>query len=157
VQSIANLHGMSWEYANQILIFADTGQRPTWGSGKGGGKGKANPCIYKDIAADVVRMRNEEKLQFEQIAAIKKVGIATVFRAYDFGCPDAVRKAAEEGTKPRRGSASRLGEAKFVEIRRLLREGKKDAEVAAIVGCGQSTVARVRRAMKVETEGDQAA
>ncbi len=157
VQSIAHAHGLSWEYTDQILKFADTGQRPTWGSGKGGGKGKAKPCVYKDIAPDVVRMRNEEKRPFEQIACMLGVGIATVCRAYDFGCPDAVRKAAEEGKKPRRGSASRLGEAKFAEIRKMLREGKKDGEIAAAVGCGKSTVGRERLKMHAEANGDQAA
>jgi transposase len=157
VQSIAHAHGMSWDYADQILKFADTGQRPTWGSGKAGGKGKAKPCLYKDIAPDVVRMRNVEKKPFEEIASILKVGIATVCRAYDFGCPDAVREAAEEGKKPRRGSSSRIGEEKVEEIRKMLREGKKDPEVAAKVGCGTSTVGRVRRKMKSEADEDQAA
>jgi DNA invertase Pin-like site-specific DNA recombinase len=156
VQNIAHAHGLSWEYTDQILKFADTGQRPTWGSGKGGGKGEAKPCVYKDMAADVVRMRNEEKKPFDEIASILGVGIATVCRAYDFGCPDAVREAAEEGKMPRRGSASRLGEAKFVEIRKMLRDGKKDAEVAAAVGCGKSTVGRERRKMQAEANGDQA-
>jgi hypothetical protein len=157
VQSIAHAHGLSWEYTNQILKFADTGQRPTWGSGKGGGKGKAKPCVYKDIAPDVVRMRNEEKKPFEQIAGILGVGIATICRAYDFGCPDAVREAAEEGKIPRRGSSSRLGEAKFAEIRKMLREGKKDGEIAAAVGCGKSTVGRERLKMQAEANGDQGA
>ena len=62
-----------------------------------------------------------------------------------------------EGKLPKRGSSSRLGEKKFEEIRKLLREGKTDAEVAAKVGCGQSTVARERRKMKAEADGDQAA
>jgi DNA invertase Pin-like site-specific DNA recombinase len=148
VQSIAHAHGLSWDYADQILKFADTGQRPKWGSGKGGGKGKAKPCIYKDIAPDVIRMRNDEKKPFEQIASILGVGIATVCRAYDFGCPDAVREAAEEGKMPRRGSSSRLGEEKFEEIRKMLRKGKKDAEIATAVGCGTSTVGRVRQKMR---------
>jgi transposase len=157
VQSIAHAHGLSWDYADQILKFADTGQRPTWGSGNGSGNGKANACIYKDIAPDVVRMRNKEKKPFEQIASIMKVGIATVCRAYDFACPDAVREAAEEGKKPRRGSSPRIGEEKVEEIRKMLREGKKDPEVAAKVGCGTSTVGRVRRKMKAEADEDQAA
>ena len=157
VQSIAHSHGMSWDYADQILKFADTGQRPQWGTGKGRGNGMAKACIYKDIAPDVVRMRNEEKKSFEEIAAAMKVGIATVCRAYDFGCPDAVREAAMEGKLPKRGSSSRLGEKKFEEIRKLLRDGTTDPEVAAKVGCGQSTVARERRKMKAEADGDQAA
>jgi len=157
VQSIANLHGMSWEYADQIIKFAETGERPKWGSGKGGGKGKANRLIYKDIAPEVVRMRNVEEKPFEEIADILNVGIATVFRAYDFGCPDAVREAVEAGKMPRRGKSTRLGKQKHDQIRALLQDGKKDAEIATTVGCGKSTVGRVRRAMEAEAEGEQAA
>ena len=61
VQSIAHAHGMSWQYAKQILKFADTGQRPNWGPGKRSGKGNANQLTYKDIASDVVHMRDEKK------------------------------------------------------------------------------------------------
>jgi hypothetical protein len=102
-------------------------------------------------------MRNEEKKPFEEIATTMKVGIATICRAYDFGCPDAVREAAEKGKMPRRGNSSRLGEEKFAEIRKMLRKGKEDSEVAAKVGCGQSTVARERRKMKAEADEDPAA
>jgi DNA invertase Pin-like site-specific DNA recombinase len=96
-------------------------------------------------------------MSFEQIAVIMKVGVATVRRAYDYGHPEAVREAAEQGKMPRRGSSSRLGEDVFREIRKLLRSGKKDAEVAAQLHCGKSTVGRVRRQMQAETDDDQAA
>ena len=157
VESIAHAHGMSWQYAKQILKFADTGQRPNWGPGKKSGKGNANQLTYKDIASDVVHMRDEKKMSFERIAAIKGVGAATVRRAYDYGRPEAVREAAEQGTVPCRGRYSHLGEELFQEIRKMLRAGTKPKDVAATLGCGVSTVYRVRREMQVEAGEDQAA
>jgi hypothetical protein len=39
----------------------------------------------------------------------------------------------------------------------LLCERKEDADIAAEVHCGKSTVGRVRRQMKAEADGDHAA
>ena len=48
-----------------------------------------------------------------------------------------MRQAAEHGQKPNRGKWSILGEEKYEEIRKMIREGQNDREVAAKVGCGQ--------------------
>jgi DNA invertase Pin-like site-specific DNA recombinase len=157
IQSIAHAHGMSFDYAKQILEFADTGRRPKWSSGKGGGKGKAKPRVFKDIAPEVVHLRNVKKWPFERIATKLGVSVSTVCRAYDFGCPDAVQDAINEGKKPRRGSSPRLGEEKHALIRKLLREGKNGTEIAAEVGCGTSTVGRVRQAMMSDPDDDKSA
>ena len=58
---------------------------------------------------------------------------------------------------PCRGQYSHLGEDVYQEIRKLLRAGKKPAEIAAKVGCGTSTVYRVRRQMQDEAGEGKAA
>ena len=157
VMTIASAHKMSWKYAKEILDFAKTGKRPEWKAGKRTGTGQAKPAKYPDIQKRVAELRDVKKLPFPEIAAQLKVGLGTVYRAYDSFHQEDVRLAAERGEKPNRGQATRLGDDKYQLIRKLLREGTKDAEVAAKVGCGQSTVARERRKMKAEADGDQAA
>ena len=151
VQTIAAAHQMSWDYANQILVFADTGKRPDWGSGKRTGKGRRKGKTYKDISPDVVRMRDVEKKSFERIASILGVGVDKVRRAYDYGHPEIVRKAADKNETPRRGRYSHLGVEKFERIRNLLKQKVKVTEIAQRVGCGTSTVYRVRQQMQSGT------
>jgi DNA invertase Pin-like site-specific DNA recombinase len=157
VQTIASAHKISWQYAKEILVFAKTGKRPEWKSGKGGEKGLAKPAKYPDIAKDVAYLRDVKNVPFRKIAAQLKVGASTVYRAYDSAHQDAVREAAERGERPNRGRYSHLGEDVYQQIRQMLHEGKKDAEIAATVGCGTSTVGRVRRKMSAKADGDQAA
>ena len=156
VESIAHAHGMSYQYAKGILNFAETGEPPKWETRKRTGARQGKVPKYIEISADVVRMRDQDKIPFKQIAIIKKVGLATVCRAYDYGRPEAVREAAEKGETPRRGRYTHLGQEKFEEIRKMLGEGKKDPEIAAKVGCGTSTVGRVRRQMQAEADEGQA-
>ena len=154
VESIAHAHGMCRPYALEILEFADTGKRPQWGSVKQRGKGQRKAAKYPEIGPEVVRMRDIELMPFAEIAAKLGVGKSTVTRAYDEARPEAVREAAENGQKPRRGRSTRLPLQVFQEIRRLLSEGKKPKDIAAQLNCGQSTVNRERRAMKEETTGN---
>ena len=155
VRAIASAHQMSWVYAKQILDLADTGKRPDWGSDKrqcpdkksesdtptvpGFGK----PTKYIEIAPEVVRLR-KQKMSFAKIATKLGVSEATVTRAYDHGCPKAAREAVENGTPSKRGSYSHLGEKVFQKIRKLLRAGMEVKEIAQKVGCGTSTVYRLR-------------
>ena len=71
----------------------------------------------------------------------------TVRRAYDFGHPDEIEEAAETGKTPQRGRYSHLGPKTYEQIRKLIRTGRKTKEIAAIVGCGASTVRRERKRM----------
>lgn len=149
VEAIAHAHGMSWSYAAQILDFADTGERPDWGPrdcARKGDKG-GNATKYIEVAPRVIELRDKEKLPFKRIAAMLGVGVSTVLRAYDYGRPEAVQEAAEQGQTPRRGRHVRIGEDKYRMIRTLLAAGEKPKDVAAKVGCGTSTVNRVRRKM----------
>lgn len=156
IEAIAHAYGMSWQYAKDVLGFAETGERPKWRSGKATGKG-GNPTKYLEIKEEVARLRDEEKLPFGKIAAQLGVGYSTVRRAYDAARPENVRDAAKRGEKPHRGRHVRIGEDKYRLIRDLLRKGKKDAEIVAQVHCGISTVGRVRRALQAEAGDDTAA
>jgi hypothetical protein len=156
IQTIASAHQMAWEYVRQILQFVDTGQRPTWGSGKGIGTSRDNTEKYKKIAPQVVEMR-AKKISFAKIAKELGIGDGTVRRAYDYGRPDAVREAAEQGETPCRGRYSHLSAEIFQNIRNLLGEGRKVKDIAQQLGCGVSTVYRVRRDMLAESGDDQAA
>ena len=154
VVTIASAHKVCWQYAKEILDFAKTGKRPKWHSGNGDGTGQARPAKYPDIEKDAAYLRDVKKLPFEKIAAQLGVGVNTAYRAYDSAHQDEVRKAAECGKKPNRGRWSILGEEKYQMIRKMIRKGKSTVEIAAKVGCGASTVRRVRRQMQIEPGGD---
>lgn len=163
VQSIAAAYGMSWQYAAEILRFADTGERPEWNArkrprrkaSKRNGAG-SNAIRYIEIAEEVAHLRDKKKMSIVRIAAKLGVSRGTVCRAYDHEHPQAIREAAERGEPPCRGQYSNLGEDVYDEIRKLLRAGTKPSEIAAKVGCGTSTVNRVRRKMRAETGEDRA-
>ena len=156
VQSIASAYKMSWKYAKEILVFAKTGKRPKWKAGKRTGTG-GKRAKYPDLQERVAHLRDVDKKPFAQLARELKVGLGTVQRAYDAAHQGEVREAAERGERPDRGRWSILGEEKYRQIRQMLGEGRKDAEIAAEVGCGVSTVGRERRKMQAEADGNAAA
>ena len=73
VQSIAAAHGVTWQFATQVLHFADTGERPKWKTGKPTGAGATTPK-YKEISKEVAYLRDKKKMSIVQIAA--KLGVA---------------------------------------------------------------------------------
>ena len=134
---------MCRDYADKILKFAETGERPQWKSGKRTGTG--NRVEYIDNSPQVVEMRDVQKLSFARIAARLRIGEGTVRRAYDYGHPELVREAVQNGRTPERGTYSHLGTEVYQQIRKLLQAGTKPTEVARQVGCGTSTVYRVKQ------------
>ncbi|OAI45815.1 hypothetical protein AYO44_12375 [Planctomycetaceae bacterium SCGC AG-212-F19] len=151
IQTIASAHHMCWSYAADILHFAETGVRPKWVPRKKNGKPRGHTNKYLEIAEEVVRLRDDEKMSFTRIAAKLEVEAGTVRRAYDHLRPEAVRAAAESGELPDRGQYSHLGEAKYEKIRGLLRQGKKPGEVADEVGCSTGPVYREQRKLRAAT------
>lgn len=147
VAAIAAAHGTTFLTAQQVLHFAETGERPKFKSGKRTGQG-GKQTRYLEIAKEVARKRDVEKMSFTKIAKHFGVSTATINRAYDHARPESVRRASETGTVPRRGSYSHLGEPKKEQIRMMLQKGAGAAQVAEKVGCGASTVYRVTREMK---------
>lgn len=104
IQSIASAHHMCWSYAADILEFAETGKPPKWEPRKQNSKTGGHTTKYVEIAEEVVRLRDVEKMSFTRIAAKLGVGAGTVRRAYDHLRPEAVRAAAERGELPDRAS-----------------------------------------------------
>jgi site-specific DNA recombinase len=149
------MHKLSWQYASQILQFADTGKRPEWGPDRRK-SGRGNPAKYKEISNEVVRLRDEEKMSFAKIAAALSVGETTVHRAYDLLRPEEVREAAENGSSVQRGTFSLLGEGVHRQIREKLDAGEKVKTIAETLHCGVRTVYRVKQKMKAEASEEQA-
>lgn len=142
VASIASAHGISWQYASEILQFAKTGERPKWKAGKRTGTGSSEK--YIEIAEQVVKLR-DQRVSFARIAVSLKVSDATVRRAYDYARPAAVVSAAENSTKVVRGGFKHLPAEKFDTIRQMIADGHANQEIASEVGCSRSTVLRVRK------------
>jgi transposase-like protein len=155
IRSIAAAHGMSWQYASEIVRYAETGKRPEWKAGRRTGTGR-KPAKYVEISEEVARLR-DKSMSFVQIAEELGVSRATVSRAYDHCHQRAVHDAVARGETPCRGQYSRLGEDVYEKIRNLLRAGIKPSEIAARVGCGTSTVYRERRKMRAEPGEGRAA
>ena len=78
--------------------------------------------------------------------------MSTATRAYDYGRPGAVRAAAERGQRPLRGRYTHLGPLVYEQVRSGLIAGSLPQDIAADVGCGVSTVYRVRRDMRQSGE-----
>jgi IS30 family transposase len=99
----------------------------------------------------VVRLREQEQLPFKQIAKHLGVCVPTVSRAYDYARPDAVRVAAETGRRMQRGSCARLPEAVRERIRAGLKAGRRQADIAADVGCSICTVALEQKRLRAQS------
>lgn len=101
LQDIAFTHGMSWAQAKQILVYAETGKRPTpkkYPKGKGAGK---RPRIYTEIAEQVVELRVKQNLSFAAIARQLGVGDGTVRRAYNLLRPKTIKKPGKVRNRKR--------------------------------------------------------
>lgn len=157
IDTIARSLGTSWEVAREARDFARTGKRPTRKSKAGRKKGKGKPNKkYADLAEEVVRLREQQRLSFGKIAKLLKVHTCTATRAYDHAKPEAVRDAAEQGKRPSRGHCSRFGGSILDQIRVELRAGRKPAEIGRILGCGRSIVDRVKKAMDADARASKA-
>jgi hypothetical protein len=100
------------------------------------------------IADEVARRRDEEGHGFARIAEDLGVCRRTVRRAYDLKHPEELVAAGVEGRAPDRGRAPQLGVEKHHMIRSLIDAGWAAPQIAAEVGCGESTVYLARKAMK---------
>ena len=86
IESIAHGHQMSWEYAKQILEFAETGKRPNWGSGKRG-MGQGKPASTWRSARTSSACGTRRRCPSSKIGAELGVSPVTAKRAYDYGRP----------------------------------------------------------------------
>lgn len=148
INTICNIMRESWETVKQAQYFAKTGRRPTLRSRKSGRRGKGGIPRKQIDVAEVVQMRDVMGYSFRKIGRMLGVCDSTVARAYDKGNPQPLQEAIESG-RIRRGYRSQLGSVMFERIREGLHAGKSIKEVASEIGCGRSTVHRVRTKMRL--------
>lgn len=143
--------GISAGTARNSLRFGRTGVRPTWKKKKKGGQcGTANKCKYLVIKDAVVKRHDVDGVPLEHLTGEFGVGIATIRRAYYAGRPDLVAKAAAGGSLYRVGARPKSETEARQRVAALLNSGLTRHEIAAQVGCGLSTVYRVRAQLKRE-------
>jgi len=133
--------------------FGQTGRRPKQPPvSKRTGKGKV--CKYKEIADEVVRLREIEKKHFSEIAESLSCNPTTIQRAYDYKRPNVIEEAMRCGKRPKRGRSYRLDPRKVELIDQLLRSGKSLRATAKQCKCGVSTVVREKaRLASVSNQG----
>lgn len=154
--ALASAFGLSPKVVAQTLEFAKTGERPTAQPAKkkssDGQNSKATK--HKDIAPRVAELRDVQRKPIEWIAKHLGVSEGTVNRAYDYAHPEAVKKAVAEKTAVKRGRFTHLDHTIFEKIRELSDQGQSPKEIAAVVGCGVSTVRREIWRLEAERRDD---
>lgn len=157
--ALASAYGLAPKVVTQTLEFAKTGERPTAQPAKkkssDGQNSKATR--YKDIAPRVAELRDVQKKPLDRIAKQLGVSEGTVRRAYDHAHPEAVRQAVAEKAAIKRGRFTHLDHTIFEMIRDLSGQGQSPKEIAAVVGCGVSTVWREIWRLEAECRGDHPA
>lgn len=142
---IAKAIGKLWDAVDEIIRFAETGERPRWRPSRRTGTGRQKTKeVYKEIASEVVRLKRQLRWSWPRITAHiskmlgRRVSKTTVQRAWAYGTRD--EPETEDGRR-----YSHLGEETYARIRVLIAEGVPDAEIARRVGCGNTTVWRERK------------
>lgn len=143
--------GVSMELVNGTLDYVETGRPPIWRKpGKRNGMRAGRTPKYIAISSEFVRLRDVEELSIPRIvkwfADNKGISVSesTVVRAYDYGRPDAVKRAADQGTNISRGRYSHLRRDTKDLVKKLLEEGLAMKIIADRAGCSRSTVRRIR-------------
>ena len=148
VTTIAFGLGITPCLALEAYHFAVEGvRRKTKKPGRRTGTKVGTVPAYIAMGEQVTEMRDQNRMSFQAITQELKISLPTVKRAYEHHRQAAVRSAAERGEKLPPTPYSHLGEAKDDQIRQLLQEGVRPEAVATTVGCGKSTVWRVKQAM----------
>jgi DNA invertase Pin-like site-specific DNA recombinase len=148
ITTIAGALGLALPTAIQALTFAKTGL-PAKAKPRGKPTGRGHQERKLVDAAEVVRLVEEQRLSFRQVALQLGVCTTTLVNAYDQANPQPVRDAAEHGHKPLRGWHSKIPLEMFERIRAAIIAGQNYELIAAEVGCGLTTVDRVLQKMGV--------
>ncbi len=157
--ALAASYGTTWSAISETLEFAKSGKRPARPSAKKqptkGPNSKA--AKYKDLAPRVAELHDVQKKPLDRIAKQLGVSEGTVRRAYDHAHPEAVRQAVAEKAAVNRGRFTHLDHTIFEKIRELSGQGQSPKEIAAVVGCGVSTVRREIWRLEAGCRGDHPA
>ncbi|MGB1126253.1 MAG: helix-turn-helix domain-containing protein, partial [Phycisphaeraceae bacterium] len=151
IEMIASRFGMSPHWVATAIKFATTGERPRVRPSRRNKNYAGKPAKYTVIADDVTRLK-AEKMTIPKIidwlARQRDIDVseATVRRAWDYANPEAVKQAVEvRATPTERAQYRRLSAEKIDQVKQLLAEGRGVAAIAKEVGCGKSTIYRIRR------------
>ncbi len=157
--ALAASYGTTWSAISETLEFAKSGKRPTRASAKKqSSKGQNSKATkYKDLAPRVAELRDVQTKHIDWIAEHLGVSEGTVRRAYDYAHPEAVRKAVAEKTAVKRGRFTHLDHTIFEKILEMSGQGQSPQEIAAVVGCGVSTVRRELWRLEAERRDDRPA
>ena len=150
--AVASNLGIDLVLATHALEFAKNGNRPKWPSKckSEAPARRADPPQqpkYMQYADEVTKLWDNEKWAFPLIAEKCGIGESTARRAYDYRHPDVAQNAIDRGTFCDRGSYYKMDPSVPKHVGQLLKQEprKSQAEIANLVGCGQSTVSRIAR------------
>jgi len=157
LSTIATANQISWEYAKEVLRYAQTGQPPRHRKSKRRKNRNPRqedattktPPLFHQLADRVRHLRDEEHLPFPRILTLLRndgieVSVGTLRRAYDAARPDVVEDAVETGTPRRRGAFRHLSVDKIRQVQELLKQDISVWEIAQQTGVSASTVNRER-------------
>ncbi|HEX8521109.1 MAG TPA: recombinase family protein [Tepidisphaeraceae bacterium] len=146
----ASINGMAKALNQPYSLIRDTvqyivtGSRPrTKPPGKRTGSRTGTVPAYIEKAAEAARLFDEQGWNGNQVAAALGVDRSTADRAYAYYHRDQIAATVRAGRPARRDRSRRIGKDNVDRIVALAAEGKGNAEIASIVGCGKRTVYRV--------------
>jgi hypothetical protein len=162
IETISRLTGASWSGIRDAIRFARTGQRPSANKARTRRRtqtkdpqGAKEPPKKILIAAEVARLRDQEKMPFIEIAKRLHAAESTVTRAYDLAHQSAVEAAAKAGRTPNRGRC--IGDEKLKErIRDLLKRGRRPADIARRLSCSAKLAYYQQQLMRLESQKSSA-
>ena len=144
-QWIAEELEVTWKDADDAIRFAETGKRPEPEKPRKRQPRRTNAQPdpkYKSHAAEVVRLRDEERWSFPRIARHLRIHESTATRAYDFGTRGRTRSDAG---KRNRGCLQHLNADGVAKGRSILAAGANVSESAKQTSLSMSTIHRLRR------------
>lgn len=166
VAAIAAAYGKPRKFVADSLKFAEIGVRPKGGVSKPKGDDLPKKPIvtkYKEIAAAVARLRDEEELSWERILdRLRREGVevseVTARRAYDHAhrLSEGAEFAIPQGRRIR-GRSKRLGREVHAVVERLLLGGDRSVDdIAHEAGCSPTTVHRTKRRLRRKSAAEAA-
>ncbi len=143
ISEIAVAFHVNWNLVRAGLQFAKDGTRPpVVAMKKPSVPRQKRPCFYMELAPEIARLRDVEKLSIPKIAKLKGIGVGTVSRAYNYAHRQAIKSAIEQGAKRPPAKYAHLRPTVFERIRELKDADMTAKQIAAEAGCSVGTVRR---------------
>lgn len=148
---IAELLGVTLQFAQAALRFAETGVRPQSQRKAQTELRGRHKSKYRVLASIVAKMHDEEKLTFVEITKrLNQEGIQVtegpVGRAYQYFHRDKIAAAIAAGEGSKRRKCRRLSDEEKLEIKQLLLAGSLSViQIANRFGCRRTTIYRLKQ------------